>query len=200
MTLPIDKPRPSMQSQEGGTTHFTVPPGLTGALNALSRKHGATLYMTLLAVFQALMSRYTRRYDIAVGSPIAGPSRTETEELIGVFINTLVLRTDLSGDPDSAGLLQRVKETTLEAYAHQDIPFARLVEVLLPQRDLTRSPLFQVMFILQNTPWTGLQLGTARMLPFEVDAGAAQFEISLVLLETGPGMAGWVHYTPGSFE
>ena len=200
LMLPTDRPRTPMQRQDGATMHFTVPMELTEALKTLSRKQGATLYMILLAAFQALLGRYSGQYDIAVGSPIAGRSRTETERLIGFFLNTLVLRTDLSGQPDAIELLRRVKETTLEAYAHQDVPFEKLVEVLLPQRDLTRTPLFQVMFVLQNVPWTALELGAAKMLPFSVTTGTAQFEISLVLAETGSGMEGFVEYNTGLFE
>jgi amino acid adenylation domain-containing protein/thioester reductase-like protein len=200
LMLPTDRPRTALQRPEGATTHFTVPVELTEALKTLSRKQGATLYMILLAAFQALLSRYSGQSDITVGSPIAGRSRTETEGLIGVFINTLVLRSDLSGQPVSIELLQRVKATTLEAFANQDVPFEKLVEVLLPQRDLTRSPLFQVLFVLQNVPWTVLQLGAAKMLAFDVDSAAAQFEMSLVLAETDSGMEGSIVYNKGLFD
>ena len=202
--LPTDRPRTLTQRQDGATMHFTLPLELTEALKSLSRKQGATLYMILLAAFQALLGRYSGQYDIAVGSPIAGRSRTETEDLIGSFTNTLtntlVLRTDLSGQPDSIELLQRVKETTLEAHGNPDVPFEKLVELLVTQRDPSRSPLFQVMFVLQNAPWTALESGAAMMLPFNVDAGTAQFEISLVLAETGSGMEGFVEYNADLFE
>ncbi|HLJ26155.1 MAG TPA: amino acid adenylation domain-containing protein [Candidatus Angelobacter sp.] len=192
--LPTDRPRAGIQRTDGAVARFTVPIELTEALRTLSRKQGATLYMMLLAAFQSLLGRYSGQSDIAVGSPIAGRLRTETEELIGIFINTLVMRTDLSGQPNSMELLRRVKETTLEAYAHQEIPFEKLVEVLLPQRDLARSPLFQVLFILQNVPWTAFELGAAKMLPLELDNGAAQFEITLILVETSSGMEGCISY------
>ena len=146
LNLPTDRPRAGMERPVGATTRFAVPIKLTESLKALSRKQSATLYMILLAAFQSLLGRYSGQSDIAVGSPIAGRLRTETEGLIGIFINTLVLRTDLSGQPDSLELLRRVKETTLEAYAHQDVPFEKLVEVLMPERDLTRAPLFQVRY------------------------------------------------------
>jgi amino acid adenylation domain-containing protein len=200
LILPTDRPRAGLQRPDGATSRFTVPIELTESLKTLSRKQGATLYMTLLAAFQSLLGRYSGQSDIAVGSPIAGRLRTETEGLIGVFINTLVLRTDLSGQPNSMELLQRVKETTLEAYAHQDVPFEKLVEVLLPQRDLTRMPLFQVLFVLQNVPFTALELGAAKMLPFDVDNGAAQFEISLMLEETSTGMQGSIPYNTDLFD
>ena len=200
LMLPIDKPRRPRQRLEGATTHFTLSVALTEALKTMGQKQGATLYMVMLAAFQALLCRYTRQYDIAVGSPIAGRSRSELEALIGCFVNMLVLRTDLSGEPDFIDLLQRVKETTLEAYAHQDVPFEKLVQVLLPQRDLTRSPLFQVVFNLQNSPWTGLQLDAAKMLPFNLHAGSAQFEMSLIVGETSSGMEGFIEYNTDLFE
>jgi amino acid adenylation domain-containing protein len=200
LMLPTDRPRGAIERQDGATTRFTLPLELTNALKILSRKQGATLYMVLLAAFQALLGRYSGKSDIAVGSPIAGRSRSETETLIGFFINMLVLRTDLSGRPDSVELLRRVKETTLGAHANQDVPFGKLVEELLPQGERTSSPLFQVMFVLQNVPWTGLQLGTAKMLPFHVETGAAQYDLSLVLAETGSGMECFVEYNSGLFN
>ena len=200
LMLPTDRPRSVIQRPDGATTRFMLPIELTESLKIVSRKEGATLYMILLAAFQSLLGRYSGQSEIAVGSPIAGRLRTETEGLIGVFINTLVLLTDLSGQPDSMELLRRVKETTLEAYANQDVPFEQLVEVLMPQRDLTRSPLFQVLFVLQNVPWRALELGAAKMLPFEIDSGAAQFEMSLMLVETSSGMEGSVSYNTDLFD
>jgi amino acid adenylation domain-containing protein len=200
LNLPTDRPRASVLRPDGFTTRFRVPKELTESFKALSRKQNATFYMILLAAFQSLLGRYSGQADVAVGSPIAGRLRTETEALIGVFINTLVLRTDLSGQPDSMELLRQVKETTLEAYAHQDVPFERLVELLLPQRDLTRMPLFQVLFVFQNVPFTNLELGTAKMLPFDIDNGAAQFDVTLMLEETGSGMEGSVAYNTGLFD
>lgn len=200
LALPTDSPRTAMQRQNGAKIGLTIPLELTDTLKTVSRKQGATLYMILLAAFQALLGRYSRQYDIALGSPIAGRSRTETEALIGFFVNTLVLRTDLSGNPDLTGLLRQVKATTLEAYAHQDVPFEKLVEILLPQRDLTRTPLFQVVFVLQNVPWTALDLGAAQMLPFEVETGSTQFEISMVLAENASGIEGFIEYQTDLFE
>jgi len=201
LLLPNDRPRTAMQRQDGTTMHFTLPLALTEALKELSRKQGATLYMILLAAFQALLGRYSGQSDIAVGSPIAGRSLTQTETtaLTGLSINTLVLRTDLSGHPDSIDLLQRVKETTLEAYANQDVPFDKLVELLLPQRDQSRSPLFQVLFVLQNASGKALELGAAKKVPNE-DSGTAQFEISLALAETLAGIDGFVEYNTDLFE
>src|SRR6202035_2587507 len=141
-----------LQTFRGGTRRFTLPPALRRSLADLGRRHGVSLFMTLLAAFQSLLARYTSAEDVVVGSPIANRNRAETEALIGFFVNTLVLRGDLSGDPTFAELLRRVRETTLDAYAHQDLPFEKLVEELRPERALSHSPLFQAMLTLQNAP------------------------------------------------
>jgi amino acid adenylation domain-containing protein len=200
LELPTDRGRRAQPGNEGATLRFVLSRELAEELRRMARKEGATLYMILLAGFQLLLGRYSGQQDIAVGSPIAGRSRKETEELIGFFINMLVLRTELSGRLNAHELLERVKQTTLEAYANQDVPFEKLVDVLLPQRDLSRTPLFQVMLVLQNVPWTRLELGTAEMLPFEVETGAAQFEISLFLTESSAGIEGSVEYSRNLFD
>src|SRR5207253_7579113 len=143
-------PRPAVQSFRGALYPFALPPDLVDALRALAKQEGCTLYMVLLAAFQALLHRYSGQEDFCVGTPIAGRNRAETEGLIGFFVNTLVLRTDLSGDPSFRALLGRVREAALGAYAHQDLPFEMLIQTLRPARDLSHSSLFQVMFILQN--------------------------------------------------
>jgi hypothetical protein len=155
LELPTDRGRRAQPGNEGATLRFTLSRELAEELRRMARKEGATLYMILLAGFQLLLGRYSGQQDIAVGSPIAGRSRRETEELIGFFINMLVLRTELSGRLNAHELLERVKQTTLEAYANQDVPFEKLVDVLLPQRDLSRTPLFQVMLVLQNEVGVG---------------------------------------------
>jgi amino acid adenylation domain-containing protein len=169
-------------------------------LKQLCLQHGTTLYMTLLAAFQTLMSRYSRQEDIAIGSPIAGRRRTETESLIGFFVNTLVLRSDLSGAPRFSTLLQRVKKSTLEAYAHQDVPFEKLVEVLSPERDLGRSALFQAMFALQNAPYSTLELGSTTLEKFDVRTVAAQFDLTLAMAESDDGMLCSIEYCTDLFE
>ena len=150
LALPADRPRPAVQSFRGGFRAAAVDPEVAAALAALSRRHGATLFMTVMAAFYALLHRYTGEEDLVVGTPIAGRGRAEVEGLIGFFVNTLVLRASLADDPGFGELLARVRATALEAYAHQDLPFEQLVAELAPQRDLSRAPLFQVMFALQE--------------------------------------------------
>jgi amino acid adenylation domain-containing protein len=152
LRLPTDRPRPAMPTYRGARETLKLSPQLSAALKALSQRNGATLYMVLLAAFNALLQRYTGQDDIVVGSPIANRTHPELEELIGFFVNTLVIRTDVSGDPTFTELLERVRRVALDAYAHQDLPFERLVEELEPQRDPSRNPLFQVMFAVQNAP------------------------------------------------
>jgi len=148
LELPADRPRPAVQTYPGGRVTLTLPPELTQALSALSQRENATLFMTLLAAFKVLLHRYTGEQDIIVGSPIANRPRAETEKLIGFFLNNLALRTDLSGDPSFRELLSRVRATALDAYAHQDVPFEKLIEELKPERDLSRTSIFQVYFNL----------------------------------------------------
>src|SRR5690606_27208202 len=149
---------------------------LTDALIGLSRQEGATLFMTLLAAFQVLLHRYTGRQHILVGSPIANRNRDELEGMIGFFNNMLVLHADLDGDPNFRALLRQVRETTLRGYEHQELPFERLVEEFQPAQSASRSPLFQVMFALQNTPRPVLRQGGLTLRPLTVDNGTARFD------------------------
>jgi amino acid adenylation domain-containing protein len=150
--LPTDRPRPDVQSARGGSYGFAVPADVAESVRALARREGVTPFMALLAAWNVLLARASGDADVVVGTPIAGRTRAETEGLIGLFVNTLALRTDLADDPDYRALLVRVRETTLGAYAHQDLPFEKLVEELRPERSLGHSPVFQVMFVFQNTP------------------------------------------------
>ena len=150
--IPIDRPRPAQQSFRGARQSIVFPENLTAAIKQLSRRESVTLFTTLLAAFKTLLYRYSGQEEVVIGSPIAGRNRTEIENLIGLFANTLVLRTDLSENPSFRDLLKRVREASFGAYAHQDLPFEKLVEELQPERDLSRNPLFQVMFVLQNAP------------------------------------------------
>ncbi len=177
--LPTDRPRPTMQTANGALEVVPLPAGLMEAVEQLSRREGVTPFMTLLAAFTTLLFRYSGQDDITIGTPIANRTRLEFERLIGFFANTLVLRTDLSGNPTFRELLQRVRTTALDAYAHQDVPFEKLVEVLQPAREMSRSPLFQVMFALQNFPHQQLELPGVTLEPVELHTGAAQAEIML---------------------
>jgi amino acid adenylation domain-containing protein len=178
LQLHTDRPRPAVQTFRGARHTLLLPKRLSEALRGLSRQEGVTLFMTLLAAFQTLLHRYTGQDDIIVGSPVAGRTRAETEGLIGFFVNTLVLRTDLSGEPRFRQLLARVREVALGAYGHQDLPFEKPVEELQPERDLSRTPLFRVMFALQSAPGTALQLSGLTTCPLEVDSRTAKFDLS----------------------
>ena len=167
LELPTDHPRPAAQSFRGARKELLLGKEMTAALKTLSQREGATLFMVLLAAFQTLLHRYTGQNDISVGTPIANRNRAEIEGLIGFFVNTLVMRTDFSGDPSFLALLGRVREVALDAYAHQDVPFEKLVEELHPERNLGQSPLFQVMFVLQNAPAPAL-----RCLGLDLDPAA----------------------------
>jgi amino acid adenylation domain-containing protein len=200
LELPTDRPRPAVQSYRGACQSLRLPYTLSNALNALSRREGVTLFMTLLAAFQTLLHRYTGQDDLVVGSPIAGRTRAETEGLIGFFVNTLVLRTDLSGNPTFRELLGRVRETALGAYAHQELPFERLVEELHAERNLSRTPLFQVMFVLQNVPIKSLELPELTASLLNVDNETAKFDLTVSLGEREDGISGEFEYNTDLFE
>ncbi|HEU0079848.1 MAG TPA: condensation domain-containing protein, partial [Longimicrobiaceae bacterium] len=150
LELPTDRPRPPVESHRGAVERLVVPPGLTAEVNALARREGATLFMVLLAALDVVLGRLAGQEDVVVGTPIAGRTRAETERMVGLFLNSLALRTDLSGDPSFRELLGRVRETTLDAYAHQDVPFERVLEEVRPERSLAHAPVFQVMLNLLN--------------------------------------------------
>ncbi|HEV2437462.1 MAG TPA: amino acid adenylation domain-containing protein [Verrucomicrobiae bacterium] len=200
LDLPTDRPRPPVQTYRGATRHFAWPQRLASSLNAVARQEEVTLFMLLLAAFETLLHRYTGQEDILVGSPIAGRTMVETEPLIGFFLNTLVLRGDLSGDPTFRELLQRVRQTALAAYAHQEIPFEKLVEALQPARDLSRPPLFQVMFILQNAPLRSLELAGLKLAPLQVHSSTAKFDLMLSLEEGAGGLSGFIEYNTDLFD
>ncbi|MBD1861335.1 MULTISPECIES: non-ribosomal peptide synthetase [Trichocoleus] len=190
LNLPIDHPRPATQSYKGAIAPLALSHQLTQALEELSQQAGTTLFMTLLAAFQALLFRYTGQTNVAVGSPIANRNRSEIEGLIGFFVNSLVLRTDLSGNPTFRELLERSREVALAAYAHQDVPFEKLVEELHPERDLSRNPLFQVAFALQNAPMAPLELPGLTLSPWKLDVGTARFDLEFHIWEQAEGLSG----------
>src|SRR5262249_40614808 len=200
LELPGDRPRPAAQSHQGGSESFTIGEEGRRGLERLCRRRGTTLFMTLLAAFKTLLHRYSGQAEIVVGSPIAGRTRAETEQLIGCFVNTLVMRTDLSGNPSFEELLERVKETALGAYAHQETPFERLVEELQPERSLSRSPLFQALFTLQNAPREALELPGLELSGLAGEAQAAKFDLELAMTEGGQELAGTLIYSRDLFE
>ncbi|HEX9938624.1 MAG TPA: amino acid adenylation domain-containing protein, partial [Longimicrobium sp.] len=200
LELPTDRPRPPVRTYRGATVPVNLSPELLERLQALGRSEGATLYMTLLGAFQVLLSKYGGSEDIVVGSPIAGRTRAEVEELIGLFVNTLVLRTDLSGDPAFREVLGRVREVTLGAYAHQEVPFERLVAELQPERSLSHSPLFQVMFALQNAEGGGGDLPGLEVSGVGADLTSAKFDLSLTLATSAHGLRGGLDYSTDLFQ
>lgn len=190
LNLPADRPRPAIQSYRGKRQFLQLPKQLSEALEMLSQREGVTLFMTMLAAFKTLLYHYAQQEDIVVGSPIANRNRSEIEALIGFFVNSLVLRTDLSGNPTFRELLNRVKEVALGAYAHQDLPFEKLVEELHPDRALNQNPLFQVAFALQNAPGNRLELPELTLSPQQLDVGTARFDLEFHLWERSPNSLG----------
>ncbi|WP_275670170.1 condensation domain-containing protein, partial [Streptomyces sp. L-9-10] len=187
LELPTDRPRPLVRTASGSTHIFTVPAELTDQLGSLGRTRGASLFMALMAVTQLLLSRYSGRRDIALGTAVSGREREELEGLVGFFVNTLVLRARIDESRSFDELLAAVRDTTLEAFAHQDVPFSRLIEELSPERDTSRTPLVQAMLTLQNTPGGAFHLPGLRIEEYEVPRTAAQFEFGLHFQESGDG-------------
>ncbi|HEY9874102.1 MAG TPA: amino acid adenylation domain-containing protein, partial [Candidatus Obscuribacterales bacterium] len=200
LNLPSDRPRPAVQTFHGAVEKFVLPPKLTQALTQLSQRQGATLFMALLAAFNVLLYRYTGQEDILVGTPIANRHRQEIEGLIGLFTNTLVMRTDLSGTPTFKDLLARVRQTALDAYKHQDLPFEKLVEVLQPDRNLSYNPIFQVLFGLRNIKLPTLELPEVTLTPQELDRKTSRFDLSLDLWEDAEGISGVFEYSTDLFD
>jgi amino acid adenylation domain-containing protein len=202
LELPSDRVRPAVQSYRGARQKFELEAELSESLRGLSRHEGATLFMTLLAAWQTLLWRYSGQTAISVGTPIAGRAELETESLIGFFVNTLVLRTELTGEPSFRELLKRVREVCLGAYNHQDVPFEKLVEVLQPERSLSHTPLFQVMFALQNAPMGRLELPGLELSELNpADEGLTEkFDLVLTMQEGGGAISGTLSYSTDLFE
>ncbi len=200
LELPTDRPRPPVQTSNGATYAFRLPRELTTRLGELSRAQGVTLFMTLLAGYQTLLSRYSGMDDIAVGSAVANRSRAELEPLIGFFVNTLIFRTDLSGAPSFKELLKRVREITLGAFAHQDVPFEKLVDALQPERNLSHTPLFQVAFALQNLPMEAKELPGLTVSPVNADSATAQYDLLLMVSEEKGELAAAMQYNTDLFD
>jgi acyl carrier protein len=201
LELPADRPHLAEPSYRGASESFMLTPEMSQALKALSRREGATLYMTLLAAFQTLLYRYSGQEDIVVSTSIAGRPRVETESLLGFFVNTLLIRADLSGSPGFRELLSQVRETTLGAYAHQDVPFEKVVEALHADRDPGRLPLTQVMFVLQNTPQQGgMELPGLILTPLGGKSPSASFDLVLFMEEGDRGLVATFQYSTDIFD
>jgi amino acid adenylation domain-containing protein len=200
LPLPTDRPRPAIQTFIGSHQQFKLSQPLSQKLNQLSQEHGVTLFMTLLAAFATLLYRYTGQTDILVGSPIANRNRREIEGLIGFFVNTLVLRLNLDGEPSFQDLLTRVRDVSLAAYAHQDLPFEMLVETLQPQRALSHTPLFQVMFVLQNAPIADLELADLKISSLSTENTTAKFDLTLSMENIEEGLVGVWEYNTDLFD
>jgi amino acid adenylation domain-containing protein len=200
LDLPLDRPRPAQQSFEGAWHPLELPAELSAGLRELARRQRTTLFAVLLAAYKVLLARYCRQDDIAVGTVVANRTRQQLEPLVGFFANTLVLRTDLSGDPSFRELLARVNNVTSDAYAHQDLPFEKLVEALCPDRRANRSPLFQAALVLENMP---LELPNVRHLraePLPIDNGTAKYDLAFLISETAGGLSGNIEYATALFD
>ncbi|OKH59454.1 hypothetical protein NIES2130_09045 [Scytonema sp. HK-05] len=214
LSLPTDRPRPAVQTFAGATQEFKLSVELTNRLTKLSQERGCTLFMTLLAAYHTLLYRYTGVADILVGTPIANRDHSEIEGLIGFFVNTLVMRADLSGNPSFSQLLSHVREIALGAYVHQELPFEMLVETLHPERNLSHTPLFQVMFALQNAPMSQVELAGLTISSLPAERATAKFDLSLSMhnsanfaeasptttLSTGAGLVGVWEYSTDLFD
>ncbi|HEY0606513.1 MAG TPA: amino acid adenylation domain-containing protein, partial [Herpetosiphonaceae bacterium] len=200
LALPTDRPRPAQPSDRGGSVPVRLSAELATALQQLSQASGTTLFMTLLAGWAVVLARWSGQAEIMVGTPVAGRTATAVESLIGFFVNTLALRLDLTGDPSFRDLLSRVRQVTMGAYAHQDVPFEQIVEAVQPQRDLRRTPLFQVMFTLQNAPLGPLQLPDLTVAPVPLTHISAQFDLSVSVSAADNGIFGDVVYRADLFE
>jgi len=200
LTLPTDRPRPHEQTYSGAAEPFDLPAGLTTALKDLSRRRDATLLMVLLAAFGVLLGRLAGQRDVVIGTPVANRTRSELESLIGFFVNTLALRVRFDDDPTFSGLLERIRETALDAYASQDMPFERLVEALAPARDLGHGPIFQAMIILQNLPEAKVDLPGLAMEPLDLPTRTAKFDLTLTLHEADGRLTGVLEYNSDLFR
>ena len=216
LELPADRPRPPVRSTAGAVASSAFPVETAAGLRAVARGGGATMFMTLLAAYAVLLGRYSGQDDVVVGTPVANRNHAGTEDLIGFFVNTLVMRADLSGDPEFTGLLGRVREVALGAYAHQDLPFEQLVDALVTGRDRSRTPLFQVFFSyaaedawrMAAGRWRGrgggrgqVGSGMARLAGAAAGSRAAKFDLSVLLAEAGGGgLAGVIEYSTALFD
>ena len=202
LQLVTDKPRPAVQTSNGAVAEFELGKEITGGLQMISRQFGSTLFMTVLSVFKILLHRYSGQSDITVGTPIANRQQAELENLVGFFVNTLALRSEITAESTFRSILQSVKATTLEAYEHQEVPFEKVVEKVVKTRDLSRSPLFQVMFVLQNqanirqiTQLNGLEVVEEKLV-----GASSKFDLMLFITESDAGLKAAIEYNTDLFE
>ncbi|HEU0053456.1 MAG TPA: amino acid adenylation domain-containing protein, partial [Longimicrobium sp.] len=200
LELPTDHPRPAAQSFAGRTHRFRLPDATVDALRAVGREQGATLFMVLLAAYKTLLARWSGQVDLVVGTPVANRTRGETQGLIGFFVNTLALRTDLSGDPTFTEVLRRVRDTALGAYAHEELPFDRLVEALQPERSLSRTVVFQTMFLLEESRPRLPRLGSLELVTVDVDADTSMFDLTLAIEQDEDGFVARMEYVTALFD
>jgi amino acid adenylation domain-containing protein/non-ribosomal peptide synthase protein (TIGR01720 family) len=200
LELPTDHPRPAVRTHNGAALPLELADTLQGDLKGFAQREGSTLFIVLMAAFKALLHHWTTQEDIAVGTLIANRRQPEVEAMIGFFANSLVLRSDLSGDPTFRELLHREREVSLDAYAHQDVPFEKLVEELNPPRDMARTPLFQVMLILLNAPGEAMDLPGLKLRPLAIDSRTSKMELTVYLTDTAKGIEGFVEYNVDLFE
>jgi amino acid adenylation domain-containing protein len=200
LDLPSDRPRPSGQSYSGAKESYRFPAPLTKALNDFSQAEGVTLFMTVLAAFTILLRRYSQQEDLVVGVPMAGRGSPETHDLIGFFNNTLPLRANLAGDPTFREMVRRIRQVSMDAYDHEDLPFEMIVDALKPERSLAFSPLFQVMFAYQNAPREELRLPSLEASPFSIEARTAMFDLTLFMWERPEGLLASLEYSTDLFE
>ena len=201
LELPTDRPRPAVQTFNGASESIELGAELSSALNKMSKEEGATLFMTLLASYTILLHRYSGQDDILTGTPIAGRTRSNLEKIIGFFVNTLIMRNDLSGNPEFTDLLMQVRETALGAYAHQDMPFEKLVEELQPRRDLSHSPLFQTAFVLQNIPADrAVRASDLTLEPLSAEGETAKYDLTLTMAEGADQIVGSMEYNTDLFD
>jgi non-ribosomal peptide synthetase component F/acyl carrier protein len=200
LDFPTDHPRPVAQTYRGETEFFTLDLALTRQIKILSQRIGVTLFMFLVSAFATLLSRYSRQQDLVIGTPIANRNRKELESLIGCFINILALRIDLTGEPNFIELMQRVRDVSLGAYAHQELPFDKLVEKLCPSRSFSYSPIFQVMFVLQNAPVEISESLDLELIPLKSETGTSQYDLTLMMEESGFGLSGHIEYNSDLFD
>jgi hypothetical protein len=198
--LPVDRARPAQQSYSGATLSLGLSESLTAALRQMCQRHSATLFMLLLTAFKVLLYRYSGQSDLSVGTPIANRTRKEIEGLIGFFVNTLVLRSQVSGEASFCEVLEQEKELALSAYGHQDLPFEKLVEAMQPERDLSYTPLFQVMFILQNAPMTALQLPGLELVRLNPYMSTTHFDLTLNMVEEDNHLIALMEYNTDLFD